>query len=75
MRTVFSLSFDLVGAVNDFVFIIFTLFFRIIYLAHGRQQIFAIIKSISCLTRLSLPPLSLLLVLGVLSWVYLCLYN
>lgn len=56
-------------------FIIFTLFFRIIYLGHGRQQIFAIIKSISCLTKLSLPPLSLLLVLGVLSWAYLCLYN
>lgn len=68
MRTGFSLSFDLVGAVNDFFSLIFfTLFFRIIYLAHGRQQIFAIIKSISCLTKLSLPPLSLLLVLGVLS--------
>lgn len=67
MRTGFSLSFDLVGAVNDFVFIILTFFFKIIYLARGRQQLFAIIKSISCLTRLSLPPLSLLLVLGVLS--------
>lgn len=36
MRTGFSLSFDLVGVVNDFVFIILTFFFKIIYLAHGR---------------------------------------
>lgn len=43
--------------------------------AQGRQQIFVIIKSISCLTRPSLPPLSLLFELWVLSWAHFCLHN